>query len=122
MRRLFGIAAVTIAISVGLSAALLRAEGASAGLAESPIADAAARGDREAVIALLKKAADVNAAQGDGMTALHWAAMNGDAELAEMLIIAGANVRAGSTSESRAFAVAIVSARSSDTSVSDLTP
>jgi uncharacterized protein len=94
MRRLFGIAAVTIAISVGLSAALLRAEGASAGLAESPIADAAARGDREAVIALLKKAADVNAAQGDGMTALHWAAMNGDAELAEMLIVAGANVRA----------------------------
>ena len=62
--------------------------------AESPIADAAARGDREAVKALLKKAADVNAAQGDGMTALHWAAMNGDAELAEMLIVAGANVRA----------------------------
>ena len=62
--------------------------------AESPIADAAARGDREAVKALLKKAADVNAAQGDGMTALHWAAMNGDSELAEMLIVAGANVRA----------------------------
>ena len=52
------------------------------------------RGDREAVRALLKQAADVNAAQGDGMTALHWAAMNGDAELAQMLIFAGANVRA----------------------------
>jgi ankyrin repeat protein len=62
--------------------------------AESPVADAAARGDREAVKALLKQAADVNAAQGDGMTALHWAAMNGDAELAEMLVFAGANVRA----------------------------
>jgi ankyrin repeat protein len=47
--------------------------------AESPVADAAARGDREAVKSLLKQAADVNAAQGDGMTALHWAAMNGDA-------------------------------------------
>ena len=47
-----------------------------------------------AVKALLKQAADVNAAQGDGMTALHWAAMNGDAELAQMLIFAGANVRA----------------------------
>ena len=61
---------------------------------ESPVADAAARGDREAVKSLLKQAADVNAAQGDGMTALHWAAMNGDAELAQMLIFAGANVRA----------------------------
>ncbi len=28
------------------------------------------------------------------MTALHWAAMNGDVELAQMLIFAGANVRA----------------------------
>ena len=62
--------------------------------AESPVADAAARGDREAVKALLKQAADVNAAQGDGMTALHWAAMNGDVELAQMLIVAGANIRA----------------------------
>jgi ankyrin repeat protein len=62
--------------------------------AESLIADAAARGDREAVKALLKKAADVNAAQGDGMTALHWAAMNGDVELTDMLVYAGANVRA----------------------------
>ena len=62
--------------------------GRSASLAaESPVADAAARGDREAVKSLLKQAADVNAAQGDGMTALHWAAMNGDVELAQMLIV-----------------------------------
>ena len=32
------------------------------------------RGDAAAVRALLKQGADVNAAQGDGMTALHWAA------------------------------------------------
>ena len=43
---------------------------------------------------LLKNGADVNAAQGDGMTALHWAARNGDAELAQMLLYAGANVKA----------------------------
>jgi uncharacterized protein len=60
----------------------------------SPIATAAQNGDREAVRALLKKGLDVNEAQGDGSTALHWAAITGDAEMARMLIYAGANVRA----------------------------
>jgi ankyrin repeat protein len=59
---------------------------------ESPVADAAMRRDRAAVRALLQQGADVNAAQGDGMTALHWAASNGDAELARMLIYAGGRV------------------------------
>ncbi|MFN8059726.1 MAG: ankyrin repeat domain-containing protein [Vicinamibacterales bacterium] len=58
------------------------------------IADAAMAGDRSAVIALLKQGADVNAVQGDGVTALHWAARNGDAELANTLIVAGGNTRA----------------------------
>ena len=56
--------------------------------------DAAMNGDRDAVRALLKDGADVNAAQGDGMTALHWAAQKGDVELAQMLLYAGANVKA----------------------------
>ena len=50
--------------------------------------------DTEAVRTLLKNGEDVNAAQGDGMTALHWAARNGDAELTQMLLYAGANVKA----------------------------
>ena len=58
------------------------------------VADAAMQGNRDAVRVLLKQAADVNAAQGDGMTALHWAAMNGDADLASTLLYAGANVKA----------------------------
>ncbi len=62
--------------------------------AESPVADAAARGDVEQVRTLLRSGADVNAAQGDGMTALHWAAEAGEAELAQMLLYAGANVGA----------------------------
>ena len=37
----------------------------------APVADAAMAGNRDAVRTLLKQAADVNAAQGDGMTALH---------------------------------------------------
>ena len=44
---------------------------------------------------LLKHGADVNGAQGDGMSALHWAAERGDAELADMLIFAGANISRG---------------------------
>ena len=62
--------------------------------APSPVADAAERGDIAAVRELLKDGADVNAAQGDGMSALHWAAERGEAELAEVLLYAGANVQA----------------------------
>jgi ankyrin repeat protein len=47
--------------------------------AESPVADAAMRKDAAGVRALLQQGADVNGAQGDGMTALHWAATRGDA-------------------------------------------
>jgi len=61
---------------------------------DSPVADAAARGDVETVRSLVKQGADVNAAQGDGMTALHWAAEEGSLELAEVLIYAGARVDA----------------------------
>ena len=59
----------------------------------SPVADAAMRGDIEAVRALLKDGADVNAAQGDGMTALHWAAEADDVEMVGMLLYAGANLQ-----------------------------
>ncbi|HEX5110021.1 MAG TPA: ankyrin repeat domain-containing protein [Vicinamibacterales bacterium] len=60
---------------------------------DTRVADAAQRGDRQAVRALVKQRADVNAPQGDGMTALHWAATNGDVEMAQALVTAGANVK-----------------------------
>ncbi len=59
---------------------------------ESPVADAAMRADLDKVRILLKGGADVNVAQGDGMTALHWSAENRSVEMAAMLIYAGANV------------------------------
>ena len=56
--------------------------------------DAAMNGNRDAVRAFLKDGVDVNTTQADGMTALHWAALKDDVDLARMLLYAGANVRA----------------------------
>ncbi len=82
----------------GVLAGAIGAFGLSAGLraaaAADTVADAAMQGDRATVRALLKQGADVNAVQGDGLTALHWAARKGDAELASTLVLAGANVQA----------------------------
>ena len=74
--------------------AALDYRGEDSPVADSPVADAAERGDVGAVRALLKQGADVNTAQGDGMTALHWAAEGGGVEMAEMLIYAGADLEA----------------------------
>ena len=60
----------------------------------APVADAAMRGDLAAVRALMIKGNDVNSPQGDGMTALHWAANRGDSALAGVLLQARANVSA----------------------------
>ena len=62
---------------------------------ETPLADAAMRGDVEMVRSLLEAGADLDAPQGDGMTALHWAAERGDQEIAKLLISAGADMEAG---------------------------
>jgi ankyrin repeat protein len=69
---------------------LLLLVGARAYGAGADVADAAMRGDREAVRAALARKADVNIAQVDGTTALHWAVERDDIELADVLIRAGA--------------------------------
>jgi ankyrin repeat protein len=83
MRRFLG--SVSLAVLLGV---------AIVGAQSSQIANAAMNGDRETVRALIKKGLDVNEAQGDGTTALHFAAIKGDAELTQMLLVAGANHRA----------------------------
>jgi uncharacterized protein len=70
--------------------------GTTAG-AGSEIADAAQNGDRAVVQKLIRQKADVNAAQVDGATALHWAVYRDDAELLDMLVRAGANVKAANS-------------------------
>ena len=49
---------------------------------------------RTALRALLQKGANVNAAEADGTTALHWASYRDDVESADLLIRAGAKVNA----------------------------
>jgi len=71
----------------------LLALGTAAFGAPSPVADAASRGDKAAVQALIQQKADVNAAQPDGATAIQWAAYRNDLELADILIAAGANAK-----------------------------
>jgi uncharacterized protein len=85
MRRTFTTGA---AIAAFCLSALLHAA------APASLVDAAMQGNRDAVRTMLKQGADVNTAQGDGMTALHWAAQKGDVELAKTLLYAGANVKA----------------------------
>jgi ankyrin repeat protein len=61
---------------------------------DAPLADAAETADWPRVWEVLEKQADVNAAQVDGMTALHWAAYHDDVETAKRLLAAGANAKA----------------------------
>ena len=82
---------------------------------DSPVADAAMRGDLEQVRALLRSGADASAAQGDGMTALHWAADRGAADMAEVLVYAGADLEA--TTRVGAFTPLLVASRSGNASV-----
>ncbi len=82
---------LTFFVAFALFASFVVTSGAAA---PSPIADAAMKGDKAAVRALIAKKADVNAPQNDGATSLHWAAFRGDIELAEILIQAGANPKA----------------------------
>ena len=60
-------------------------------LAQSPVADAAMQRDNAGVAALLETGADVNLAQADGATALHWAAYHGNVSLAGLLLDADAD-------------------------------
>ena len=75
-----------------------------------PVAEAALRSDLATLRTLLQQGVDVNSAQGDGMTALHWAARNNDIETAEMLLYAGANV--GATTRLGAYTPLLIAARS----------
>ena len=76
-----------VLLGLGLTASAFASEHAA-------LADAMEQRDHIAVRALLGSGADVNAAQVDGTTALHWAAYQDDTEMAGLLVRSGANVNA----------------------------
>lgn len=77
-----------LATAICVAALLARAP------AEHRLADAAMTGDRARITLLLKQRTNVNAAQGDGMTALHWAAFHDDLYMLTLLLQHGAHVNA----------------------------
>ncbi len=62
--------------------------------ANSSVLDVARAGDVAGLKERLRAGGDVNAAQGDGFTALHWAAKSGHPQIAEVLLAAGADLAA----------------------------
>ena len=59
-----------------------------------PLTDAAKAGEWEVVRSLVAQGTDVNVADADGTTALHWASLHADVESVELLIGAGADANA----------------------------
>jgi ankyrin repeat protein len=80
------IAGLTLLV-IGVAAASIAAENPT-------LADAAEQRNAALVRTLLAGRADVNTAQVDGMTALHWAVYHDDTEMAGLLVRSGANVNA----------------------------
>jgi ankyrin repeat protein len=78
--------------SILLLGLIVIGSGAIAG--DAPLADAAEKADWSRATAFLSEKADPNAAQVDGMTALHWAAYHDSAAQVKLLISAGASATA----------------------------
>ncbi len=83
-----------VALKIPFVVAFSLASCAIAWAANPRVVDAVKQRDAGALAELLHRHADVNAADGDGATALHWAAHWSDIEMARQLIKAGANVNA----------------------------
>src|SRR5579863_7456766 len=84
---------ITATLGAVLCATLAAAPVVNAALPVSPLMEAVKSDDVTAVRTLIARKADVNAAEPDGTTALHWAADLGDVKIVDMLLTAGARLK-----------------------------
>lgn len=101
---------VTLGVWVALVAGASQAAAQTAALADAVMQKDAAR-----VRTLLAQKPDINAAQGDGTTALHWAVYNHDLALVKQLLAAGADVSV--KTRLGALTPVMMAARSGDSAV-----
>src|SRR5436190_7627501 len=80
-------------IFIAVGSAFLTA-GIQTAFAQTTLLEAVQAGNKTAAIKFIDQRADVKVAAFDGSTALHWAAHNGDVDIVERLIKAGANINA----------------------------
>ncbi len=80
----------TVLRSIALAAIAVLGVAGRADAADDALARAIQRGERSAALEMIRNGADVNAAQGDGTTPLHWAVYKVDAELVKTLLARGA--------------------------------
>jgi ankyrin repeat protein len=73
----------------------------------APLLDASKHGDTHAIANLLDRGAAINARDGNGYTALHWAAYAGHSDSAEILVERGADVDAVDNSKMTPLMVAV---------------
>jgi uncharacterized protein len=84
----------TTILMVALAAVRVAGAAPSDAASDLRLIDAVKSGDAAAVKSLLAEHVPVNAASGDGATALHWAAYHDQPALVKMLLAAGADVNA----------------------------
>jgi ankyrin repeat protein len=103
---------LVLILSIGMSLTGI-CYGAAGGAVGADAANAAESKNTDALKVLVKQRADVNAAQPDGTTALHWAAHWNDAEEVNLLLRAGANAKATNRYGATPLSEAVVSGNAS---------